>query len=537
MRNQMKLALICVLSVVMVSLNGINAMADETVITLDSGAATFSKVEQDLDFRDMEPGEERTAVISFVNSAEEDMNFYLNGEIVYNIADAAKNSKNAVYELTLTKDNEAEPFFTGIFGSEDNSKVENNHLIQYLSQDTILAVLKKDESTRISLTLSLDGDSTENEYMNAAGIIRFHVGTSLRTEVAADEDVIPIIKYIQVVTGDRNPVRMLMLAGIISMFVIFGILYKGRKNTRVSYLKKTGNKMLLLLMMASALSASCPKTALAAGGRYQAEFRAGSHGSFGFASKVTVQADYQTALQYIPEPDKVDEGYWFTGYSPMVSERVTENAVYVAQYARLVNAVEYRISFIDGEGNAIATQKVAYANIGDDIVAYAPPIEGYQPDAMMKSRAAVSMESNEITFVYTPRNNGEAAADEDALNPEIIYVYEYINGESDSGTNNRVVDSISQDGAVNANGAQMETTASEEGTAAGIIPEVAADEEETKAEIAANEDVLAVKNRKKSVQALVWICVAAAICGACTMVGIGVTEIIKIKKNKVKKDK
>lgn len=167
----------------------------------------------------------------------------------------------------------------------------------------------------------------------------------------------------------------------------------------------TGRKKSKCLILACAafllFSASFYIRADAAAPVYTVEFRAGNHGSFGGETKVSVSKSYKETLTAIPEPDLIDSGYWFTGYDKAVETTVTESVVYVAQYARLIHAVEYRIHYVNPDGAALATPRVAYANEGETIRAYAPAVSGYTPDAPEKSILAQA-EGTTITFIYTP---------------------------------------------------------------------------------------------------------------------------------------
>ena len=194
--------------------------AGASVIFLEKDAKKFSKIEQDLDFRNMEPGEKRMAVISLTNLSENQMDFYLNGEIVYNIADAAKTNKNAIYELSLTKGNEKEPYFIGWFGSEENTRIDTRQMLQRLAQNVQIATLKQGEKETITMTLLLDGASTGNEYMNTEGIIRLNIGTSPKAEETFDN---------QVSTGDQKPVWSMLLLAAGALIVFFIIFYWGMR--------------------------------------------------------------------------------------------------------------------------------------------------------------------------------------------------------------------------------------------------------------------------------------------------------------------
>lgn len=221
----------------------IPALAADTVITLDSSARNFVKVENDLDFQDMEPGEEREARITLSNSSKKEMSFYLSGEIIYNIADQANDDQWAIYDLKLFKGNEEEPFFDGTIGSEENKKLENSSTgLNYLKDDTLLVTLKKGESATVRMNLKLDGDSTENAYMNKAGEIKLNIyasvptendpGTVTRTEKKTIKKQNVIQKIIQVKTGDGTRIGLIALVGGAALVLIIILLIVKSKCSR-----------------------------------------------------------------------------------------------------------------------------------------------------------------------------------------------------------------------------------------------------------------------------------------------------------------
>lgn len=216
------------------------AYADSTVITLDQNATAFTKIDKDLDFRDMEPGEERTAEITLLNNSDDDMNFYISGEITYNIADAGDSDKNAIYELELNKNSETTPFFSGMIGSKQNKKLTNSNLgLEYLKDDTLIAALKKGESTTVTIKLLLDGDSTENEYMNKAGQIRLNINTSQSTKITGNTEGTvsdnPILSFFNVQTGDSTKVVLYVVAVVAAFLVVAALVIASIK-------KKANNK-------------------------------------------------------------------------------------------------------------------------------------------------------------------------------------------------------------------------------------------------------------------------------------------------------
>ena len=88
----------------------VKVLADDTVITLDETAKKFVVVDKNLEYGDMLPGEERSSVIKISNSSAENMEFYINGKVLDNLADKGTGDQTAVYGIKLYKNADTEPF-------------------------------------------------------------------------------------------------------------------------------------------------------------------------------------------------------------------------------------------------------------------------------------------------------------------------------------------------------------------------------------------------------------------------------------------
>lgn len=146
-------------------------------------------------------------------------------------------------------------------------------------------------------------------------------------------------------------------------------------------------------------------TTEAASRSYEVSFRAGSQGSVAGESSYGEKVEYNQNLPHdssyydgLVEPDS---GYYFTGWSEEIETKVTGKAVYVAQYAKIIEGAAYRISYQDNNGMSLETHKAGVTEEGAVITANAPLIEGYEPDADTKSVTAKG-EETEITFIYSP---------------------------------------------------------------------------------------------------------------------------------------
>lgn len=159
-------------------------------------------------------------------------------------------------------------------------------------------------------------------------------------------------------------------------------------------------KVLLAAGILAAASVWAPVTAQAAGRTYVVEFRDGTHGEVN-DSLAKQEIEYNGQVD-IPTTEEVtpDTGYYFTGWNKDVEQTVTGKAVYVAQYARVINSVEYTIRYVDTAGAELQAKHVGTTEQGQLITAEAPQIDGYRVDAERKE-ARADGNGAEITFVYT----------------------------------------------------------------------------------------------------------------------------------------
>ena len=98
-------------AVVVIAVPYVKVLADDTVITLDETAKKFVVIDKNLEYRDMLPGEERSSVIKISNSSAENMEFYINGKVLDNLADKGTGDQTAVYGIKIYKNTDTEPFY------------------------------------------------------------------------------------------------------------------------------------------------------------------------------------------------------------------------------------------------------------------------------------------------------------------------------------------------------------------------------------------------------------------------------------------
>lgn len=132
---------------------------------------------------------------------------------------------------------------------------------------------------------------------------------------------------------------------------------------------------------------------------YPIDFKAGSHGTVNGGETYTQTVAYGGTLNMSDVSVVPERGYYFTGWTPDVETTVTGGATYVARYAKTIEEKVYRVNYVDTNGNALATQKIAVTNNGVTVTEYAVPIDGYAVDAVAKN--ATVGDVTELSFVYT----------------------------------------------------------------------------------------------------------------------------------------
>lgn len=219
MKRRKLFAAVLTLALALASVGNVSAAETGSVIFEGEAEKFVTQVDGD-EFENIMPGESRTLNIMISNDHSEEMKFYMSAEIFKNIAESG--DKRAVYDFSIAKDDQV--FFTAIIGGESGENISSGK--EYLTKDNhiLLDILKKGESSKVSITLSLDGDSADNAYQNQAGEIQ------LRFSVETPEGPATLLKKITktVRTGDVLPIGI-MIAAAGSLLLIIIILLKKRK--------------------------------------------------------------------------------------------------------------------------------------------------------------------------------------------------------------------------------------------------------------------------------------------------------------------
>jgi LPXTG-motif cell wall-anchored protein len=209
-------------AVVVITVPYVKVLADDTVITLDETAKKFVVVDKNLEYGDMLPGEERSSVIKISNSSAENMEFYINGKVLDNIADKGTGDQTAVYGIKLYKNADTEPFYNELIGNSSKTQSDKS----FFDEDVRIAQLSKGESCDIKLVLYIDGRSMDNSYMNKQGQLEITVNAEQPDAYdTVSNNVITAVK-----TGDSNNILLYIIVALAGIAGIAGVVVMRQRN-------------------------------------------------------------------------------------------------------------------------------------------------------------------------------------------------------------------------------------------------------------------------------------------------------------------
>lgn len=209
-------------AVVVIAVPYVKVLADDTVITLDETAKKFVVIDKNLEYRDMLPGEERSSVIKISNSSAENMEFYINGKVLDNLADKGTGDQTEVYGIKLYKNADTEPFYNELIGNSSKTQSDKS----FFDEDVRIAQLSKGESCDIKLVLYIDGRSMDNSYMNKQGQLEITVNAE-QPDVydTVSNNVITAVK-----TGDSNNILLYIIVALAGIAGIAGVVVMRQRN-------------------------------------------------------------------------------------------------------------------------------------------------------------------------------------------------------------------------------------------------------------------------------------------------------------------
>ena len=175
-------------------------------------------------FKNIMPGEVRTQNIVLKNDDHRELRFYLSADVLDSLD--TDTSGLSVYNITIT--NEGEEFYNGTL--DDLAALSSGRM----SEDTLLASLQKGETTTVTMTLEVNGDSMDNTYQNREGLIKFNFSVE---ELDDQSTIVEVVRnvYESIKTGDATVIAPLLGLVAVSGFAVIFLLKKKKHKEDCSH--------------------------------------------------------------------------------------------------------------------------------------------------------------------------------------------------------------------------------------------------------------------------------------------------------------
>ena len=207
------------------SISSVHAYDESPLISFDGDAANYFEFNTDQDdltenFEGMFPGETRSETFTLVNNDKREMKFYLNTEVLKDLTDT---NNHAVYDISFARDGEV--FYDGTIGDEGTLVDLSN---QSMGENMLIATLNENESSVITMSIGIDGDSMGNVYQDAATQLQFVFSVQYDDPVVPEPTIVK--KFVQAVrTGDYTTLAPYVLGLVAAVAVIIGLIVTRKK--------------------------------------------------------------------------------------------------------------------------------------------------------------------------------------------------------------------------------------------------------------------------------------------------------------------
>ncbi len=207
-------------------------------------------------FLNMYPGESRTKSFSLKNTSDDTKTFYLNAKVNQDLQpEDGTAATGAIYDITLTRTEQfkSTTLFDGTIGGANADLTDFNNTPLNNTEGVELATLASGESTRISLTLAIDGASMGNDYQNSLGSFQLifstdaaqaqtsppkstpTIGKTTTTDSPTTSRYSPVstLKSMTsaVQTGDMRPIIPIFLVLLLSGMIILTLIRRHRQKS------------------------------------------------------------------------------------------------------------------------------------------------------------------------------------------------------------------------------------------------------------------------------------------------------------------
>ncbi len=446
------------------------AYAQETVTKAGTCEFTGKKMVSSFDstsiavsVAEMEPGDAVSFEVDIANNSKIATDWYMSNTVINSLEDAQSVAENGGYTYILNYTPEGGSpimiYSSSTVGGDSDELSSEAHLGHGLYEATnslddffYVASLDPDATAKVSLYVSLDGESQGNIYQDTLAKLMMNFAVETPTET------IKTRKTNKVQTGDVFLWGAVILLGLGIFLLFFGFL-KNRKNRN----QATATALGLAVLLSLVLSALAPTSINAQTNyTYTVTISTGNHATFSDISSIQVKKakGNEGAVKSKLNSDKtkitvtgleygdilscasqsavmMKEGskYYVKGIrlsgrdNNTVSKSaftVVEDQDYVIAYGIPGDLTEYTVHYQDDNGNEIAKSQTFYGNIGDEPVIAYRYIEGYVPSAYNMS-VVLSADASENVFYFEYYAAGE--------NVIIVDDDDNPNGENQNGQN------------------------------------------------------------------------------------------------------
>ena len=216
MRGKNILKTLVVTTVLALSMTTIHAA--DTNVSFDGDAEDFIFLDGSQDLFD------NFKNIVLKNDDHRELRFYLSADVLDSLD--TDTSGLSVYNITIT--NEGEEFYNGTL--DDLAALSSGRM----SEDTLLASLQKGETTTVTMTLEVNGDSMDNTYQNREGLIKFNFSVE---ELDDQSTIVEVVRnvYESIKTGDATVIAPLLGLVAVSGFAVIFLLKKKKHKEDCSH--------------------------------------------------------------------------------------------------------------------------------------------------------------------------------------------------------------------------------------------------------------------------------------------------------------
>lgn len=208
-------ALLVMFSLFIPTINSVYAA--DSMITFDGEAERFINANSEgevFNLEGMYPGETRTETLTLVNNDYREMKFYMNSKVLDEFGNETSSGAIA-YDFNFKIN--GEDLFDGLVGGEDNvgeGMMEDNILI---------ATLAKGETATLEMSVTADGDTMDNSYQDATGLVQYTFSVEYDDEAVTEPQRV-VNTVVQTVT---NRIEKAVQTGDPATLGLFGVLLGG----------------------------------------------------------------------------------------------------------------------------------------------------------------------------------------------------------------------------------------------------------------------------------------------------------------------